>query len=86
MLFIGGIEQHPDVWGGAAVVAGTRIPVFVVEDAFRSEKRLDRVLEAYPRLSEAEALRALAFAVSQPDVVERDRSAYLAKLPPEYRH
>lgn len=83
--FFDGIEQNPLVWGGAAVVSGTRIPVFAIWDTYRDERRLDRVLDAYPRLTEAEAMLALAFALTKPDIVQKDRAAYLAKLPPEYR-
>lgn len=79
------VDRDPDVWGGRAIICGTRIPVFALVDRFRSSGGMEDVLEAYPELSEPEVLRALAYATRHQEGIEEDRRTYREEVPPEAR-
>lgn len=79
-ILVEAVERAPDTWGGAAVVRGTRVPVFILFDIYRKEG-LDGVLTAFPHLTEADAFAALSYADLRPEAIERDRQKYLARLP-----
>jgi uncharacterized protein (DUF433 family) len=49
------IEKRPGVCGGAACLAGTRIPVWLLEQARRLQTPTAQLLRSYPSLT-AEAL------------------------------
>lgn len=82
---VGGIVRDATVWGGRAVIEGTRIPVFVVVDQFDESGTIEGVLEAYPELKRADVHVALAYAELDHDGVSRDRETYLTEVPPEAR-
>lgn len=82
---VGGIVRDMTVWGGRAVIEGTRIPVFVIADQFNELGRIEGVLEAYPELKPADVHVALAYAELDRDGVARDRDTYVAGIPPEAR-
>ena len=82
---VGGIVRDPTVWGGRAVIEGTRIPVFVIADQFNESGSIDGVLEAYPELKRADVHVALAYAELDAEGVVRDRKTYLESIPPEAR-
>lgn len=79
------IERDPRVFGGAAVIARTKIPVFFIEDVYRTKADIGEVLSAYPRLSEADVFAALSYARVRPGAVERDRRRYLTMAADAHR-
>lgn len=75
------IVRRSDVWGGKAVVAGTRVPVFMVHARLQSGWSVDEVREAYPRLTPADVDAVTAYAKRFPARVMADRRAYERSLP-----
>jgi uncharacterized protein (DUF433 family) len=71
-----GVERSPDIWSGAAVVVGSAIPVFLIENIFNETERVGDVLEVYPWLTKAEVLRALAYAADDAYLVRADRQRH----------
>jgi uncharacterized protein (DUF433 family) len=65
------VRRQSGVLGGVAVVAGTRVPVVLVEKVYR-EGGVAAVREAYPDLTDAEIFGALFFASEYPEEIERD--------------
>lgn len=55
------IGRYSGIHGGEPVVRGTRVPVRAVAVAWRAEPDMRAMLAAYPRLSEADVLEALAY-------------------------
>ena len=55
------IVRIPGVVGGEPVIEGTRVPVRCIVIAFRLYGSLERVLEAYPRVSREAAEEALSY-------------------------
>lgn len=47
------IEKRPDVCGGEACLAGTRIPVWLLEQARRLGTSKEQLLRSYPTLTPA---------------------------------
>lgn len=70
------VSRKPSVWAGAAVIAGSAIPVFMIEDLYKEEQRLEDVLEVYPWLSRSEVLQALAYADAHAALVVEDRARH----------
>lgn len=70
------VSRTRNVWGGAAVISGSAIPVFMVEDLYNDEKSVEDVLDAYSWLSRAEILQALAYAATYREQVAEDRSRH----------
>lgn len=69
------IISSPRVCGGAARIAGTRIPVWMVELARREGVAEDKILEMYPWLREEQLRQAWAYAdshVSEIDAAIRE--------------
>jgi len=56
------IEVNPKVLCGKPVVAGTRIPVYLVLNLLANGYDLARIIEAYPVLTEADIQACLSFA------------------------
>ena len=79
-------EAHPrivrrlDVWGGKAVVAGTRVPVFMVHTRLQSGWRIEEIREAYPRLTHDDVEAVVRYAQAFPARVTADRRAYERSL------
>lgn len=71
-----GIARSTEIWGGAAVIAGSAIPVFMVEDLYNEAGRVSDVRENYPWLSEAEVMHALRYAAEAPEAVAADRERH----------
>jgi uncharacterized protein (DUF433 family) len=59
-----GIEATPGVCGGDACIAGTRIPVWLLEQARRLGATDADLLRAYPPLSESDLGNAWTYADS----------------------
>lgn len=75
-----GSTRTPEIWGGAAVVSGSAIPVFMVEDLYAENHSVEDVLENYPWLTAAAVLRALAYAAEMPHLVAADRQRHLEAI------
>ncbi len=65
-----GIESEPGVCGGDAVVARTRIPVWLLEKARREGMRDAAVLNAYPSLRAEDLANAWAYVRSRREEIE----------------
>jgi len=64
-----GIESHPDVCGGDACVAGTRISVWVLEQARRHGVSESHLLAEYPTLSAQDLANAWSYVRSHRDEI-----------------
>lgn len=82
---IAGIARDPAVWGGRAVIQGTRIPVFVIVDQFAESKDAGEVVREFPNLKPADVYLALAYAGVNEEEVARDRESYVEGVPSEAR-
>src|ERR1044072_8773874 len=69
-----GVTRRPEIWGGAAVIAGSSIAVFVFEEVYKDNHCVEDVLENHPWLSAGEVFRALAYAADSPHLVAADRA------------
>ncbi len=56
------IEVRPEVLLGKPVIAGTRIPVYLILNLLASGYDFARILEAYPHLEEDDIRAALDYA------------------------
>lgn len=56
------IEINPEIMVGKPVVAGTRIPVYLILDLLAQGNTQEKILEAYPSLKKEDILAALQFA------------------------
>ena len=79
------VVRDPAIWGGKAVIAGTRIPVFLIQDWLQNGWTVAGLLDTYPHLPQAHVLAALEYSVQHPARVHDDRDAYEATVPPELR-
>lgn len=69
------IEKTPNVCGGRAVVAGTRIRVCVVLACYRLGMTVEEIVNQYPHLKPADVHDALAYAYDHPAEIEADLAA-----------
>jgi len=69
-----GIESRSNVCGGAACVTGTRIPVWLIEQARRFGKSEAELLQMYPSLRAADLANAWAYVRLHPEEIERQIS------------
>ena len=67
-----GIEKSPGVAGGAARIAGTRIPVWVLEGYRRLGWSEAKILENFPTLRAVDLARAWAYVTAHPDEIEQE--------------
>ena len=67
---VAGIEITPGVCGGEPRVKGTRIPVWVLEQARRLGSRQSDLLRAYPDLTAADLANAWAYANSHQEEID----------------
>lgn len=58
-----GIAIHPDIMGGMACVAGTRLPVCVISDLARDGLSCQAIKREYPGLSYEQIANALAWQI-----------------------
>jgi uncharacterized protein (DUF433 family) len=68
---IGGIEATAGVCGGEARVKGTRIPVWLLEQARRVGSSQSELLRAYPMLKPDDLANAWAYAQSHREEIDR---------------
>jgi uncharacterized protein (DUF433 family) len=69
------IEKVPDLCGGRAVVAGTRIRVSVIVECSQKGLTAEEIVEQYPHLRLADIHDALAYAYDHASEIEADLAA-----------
>lgn len=74
------LVRRRDIWGGAVTLAGTRIPVYLLEDFYEEVPSVETMLKWYPGLTRAQLCAALTFARRHPTEVRKDRDRQLAAL------
>ncbi len=55
------ITRNPEILAGKPVIAGTRIPVYLIIDLFRNGSSEAEIVDDYPDLSVEDVRAALAF-------------------------
>jgi uncharacterized protein (DUF433 family) len=65
-------EKTPNVVGGSARIARTRIPIWTLEEYRRLGMADEKILEAYPSLREVDLAAAWAYVALHPDEIEQD--------------
>ena len=66
-----GIEATPGVCGGDPRIAGTRIPVWTLEQYRRLGMTEAQLLASYPGLRAADLVNAWAYVAAHPDEIDR---------------
>lgn len=61
-----------NVLGGSPFVIGSRVPVRRLWGFYRTGATVEVLIKRYPRLGAGKILDALAFAIDNPEVIERD--------------
>lgn len=56
------IEINPEILLGKPVIAGTRIPVYLILNLLASGYTTERIIEAYPGLTQDDIIAALSYA------------------------
>ena len=67
-----GVEVSPDVCGGAACIARTRIPVWMLEQSRRLGASEAELLRSYPSLRAEDLVNAWGYVRSHKDEIEQD--------------
>lgn len=57
------ISRDPDILGGKPVISGTRISVELILSELAAGLSVEELIELYPKLTRAQVLAALGFAV-----------------------
>jgi uncharacterized protein (DUF433 family) len=65
------IEKRPDVCGGEACLAGTRIPVWLLEQARRLGTPVAQLLRSYPTITAEMLSEAWAYAVANRHEIDK---------------
>jgi uncharacterized protein (DUF433 family) len=71
-----GIEKTPGVNGGDACIAGTRIPVWGLEEMRRGGATENELLEDFPSLTRERLRQAWAYVKANPDEIEAALSSH----------
>lgn len=59
------IEVNPEILLGKPVIAGTRIPVYLILNLLASDYSIERIIEAYPNLTPEDIAAALSYAAER---------------------
>ncbi|OGY25340.1 MAG: hypothetical protein A2Z24_00695 [Candidatus Woykebacteria bacterium RBG_16_44_10] len=59
---IGKIEVNPEILVGKPVIAGTRIPVYLILNLLAHGYNFERIIQAYPILEKADVKAAVEYA------------------------
>lgn len=70
------IIRRRDVWSGKAVIAGTRIPVFMVHMRLQAGWSADEIRESYPRLTAEDVAAVIRYARTHPAHLAEDLEGY----------
>ena len=73
------IIRDPRIHGGEPFVRGTRVPVRAIVVTWSAEPDVAAILDAYPRLTEADVIEALAYYDSHRDEMDERIRAQLAE-------
>jgi uncharacterized protein (DUF433 family) len=73
------IIRDPRISGGEPVIRGTRVPVRAIVVAWSAEPEVAAMLDAYPRLTEADVIEALAYYNAHREEVDERIRAQLAE-------
>ncbi len=60
------IEINPNILVGKPVIAGTRVPVYLILNLLASGYNIPRIIEAYPGLTKEDIRAALEYAERAP--------------------
>ncbi len=71
-----GVEKTPGVNGGDACIAGTRIPVWVLEEMRRQGATEQELLADFPGLTASQLAQALAYAKANRAEIEEALTAH----------
>ena len=71
------ITTNPEILAGKPIVAGTRISVELILDCMASGWSVEKVVEAYPRITPEDVSAALAFAA---DVLRKKPFVTVAEI------
>ncbi len=66
------LEKSPNICGGAACIAGTRIPVWLLEQARRLWSSEADILKAFPTLRAEDLANAWAYVRSHKQEIEQE--------------
>lgn len=66
------IEKRRGVCGGRAVIAGTRIPVWLIFKRYRAGETLEEIQQAYPQVTPAQIFAALSHAFDHLEEITKD--------------
>ena len=66
-----GIESHIDICGGESCIAGTRIPIWVLEQARKLGASEAEILRSYPSLKAIDLVNAWTYISSHYNEVEQ---------------
>lgn len=77
----GGIEINPKVMVGQPVIAGTRIPVYIIIDLLADGLKDEEIIRDYPSLSKSDILAALRYSAK---IIKNEEITFLEK--PEKAH
>jgi len=69
------IMRHAHVCGGAACIAGTRLPVWILRALWREGVSDEQILRAYPSLDSEKLTAAKQYAALNVRIVDRDEEA-----------
>ncbi len=69
------IERNPQLCGGRAMVAGTRIRVAIILGCYRQGMTVEEIVQQYPHLRPADVHDALAYSYDHPEEIEADLTA-----------
>jgi uncharacterized protein (DUF433 family) len=58
------------------MVAGTRVPVYMVEDLYKEGCTVQEIVECYPRLTPAGVFSALAYAYQYRGPIDEERASH----------
>ena len=72
-----GIEKTPGVNGGDACIAGTRLPVWVLEEMRRQGVAEENILEDFPGLTREQLAHAWAYVKKQRAEIEAALTAHV---------
>jgi len=71
-----GVTHDSGIWGGTAMVTGTRIPVYMVEDLHEEGCTVLDIIECYPRLTPGSVFSALSYAWSHRGLIDEERASH----------
>ena len=72
----GGIEINPKIMVGQPVIAGTRIPVYMIIDLLADGLKDEEIIRDYPRLTKSDIQAALRYSAK---IIKNEEITFLEK-------